>query len=223
MFDKPYEQWMEGQLKSRTGEAFRKLREDHGYAEKLFAEQVWYPLFGDFEFLHAEFEVPHARNSSYYLDYAFIRLPHMIDWEIDDFGSHGKNINRRGFDYERERQNFLMLNGWQVYRFSLDAVKERPLQCRQFILQVMGKLFGGQQPDLAGLSVKKKEIMRYALRKLRPIVPAEVCSLLGVHGQHARALLRELAAEGLLLAHSGKRDLRVRAYSLGPKAPSRIM
>jgi len=219
MFEQHYEIWVEEQRKTRGGEALRKLNEDHGHAEKLFLEQVWWPLFGQFDCLFPEHEVPHARNSSYYLDYAYIRPPHRINWEIDDFGSHAKTITRRGFDYERDRQNYLQLDGWNIYRFTLDALKERPLQCRQFIQQVMGRLYG-TNPDASHLTLKQREIIRLALRTHTPITPAEVCEQVGVKSQHARKLLQDMVKQRLLKAHSGKK--RIRSYSLGPKAPTWI-
>ncbi|MFC4598556.1 DNA-binding response regulator [Cohnella hongkongensis] len=217
MFEQHYKLWMDEQKIGRNGEALRKLVEDHGYSEKLFLQEVWWPLFRSFNGLHAEYEVPNGRNGSYYLDFAYIRHPYKIDWEIDDFGSHAKNMTRREFEYERDRQNQLVHDGWLVFRFSLDAVKERPHRCRQTILQIIGKLYGGVREDLAGLSLKKKEILRLALYTRNPITPSEVRQRLGVCVQHARKLMHELVKDELLQAHSGK--IRVRAYSLGPKAP----
>jgi hypothetical protein len=125
-------------------------------------------------------------------------------------------MDRRGFDYERDRQNNLVLDGWKVFRFPLDKIKERPRQCQQFVLQVMGSLYGGNTGDAPTLSLKQREIMRLALRLQRPFTPMEVCVQLGIHGQHARKLLQELVVMEMLVPNSG--NFRVRTYSLGPKA-----
>lgn len=109
MLDDRYEQWLADQRKARKGEALRRLNEGHGHSEKLFAQEVWWPAIGNFDFLHAEYEVANFRDGNYYLDHAYIRPPYIMDWEVDDFSSHGKNITRRGFDYDRDRQNHLML------------------------------------------------------------------------------------------------------------------
>ncbi|MCD9024584.1 DNA-binding response regulator [Cohnella silvisoli] len=223
MFEQHYEQWLAQQRKLRKGESLRKLDEDHGHSEKLFLQELWWPVFGNLDFLHAEHEVPNSRNSSYYLDHAYIRPPHLIDWEVDDFSSYAKNINRRGFDYERDRQNHLMLDGWQIYRFSLDAIKERPRQCQQFILQVMGRLYGGiQQGSTPSLSLKQREIMRLALRLQRPFTPLEVCVQLGISNRSARDLLHELVVldfleivDGHLRARTFRATYRARSLFLG--------
>jgi very-short-patch-repair endonuclease len=216
MFDEQYEQWLAGQRKTRKGEGLRRLNEGHGQSEKLFAQEIWWPVLGNFEFLHAEYEVANFRDGSYYLDYAIVRSPHKVNWEVDDFSSHAKNMDRRGFDYERDRQNQLVLDGWKVFRFPLDKIKERPRQCQQFLLQVMGCLYGGNVGDTPLLSLKQREIMRLAIRLQRPFTPMDACIQLGIQGQHARKLLQELVEMEMLVPNSGK--VRIRTYSLGPKA-----
>ncbi|MFC5470813.1 DNA-binding response regulator [Cohnella suwonensis] len=221
-FDDIHTSWLDQQRAERSGEALRKLNEDHAYAEELFARTVWLPAVGTFDHLHAEFEVPHARNSAYYLDFAYIRPPYLLDWEVDDFSPHAKNVTRRNFDYGLDRQNYLTFAGWQVYRLSLDAIRERPLQCQQLVLQVLGKLYGGTaaQEGIPSLTLKQREVLRLALRLQRPFTPQEVCAQLGIRGQHARALMHGMVSAGLLSAHSGAQ--RIRSYSLGPKAPKWI-
>lgn len=129
MFEEQYEQWLANQRKTRKGESLRKLNNGHAHSEKLFAEEIWWPVIGSFDHLHAEYEVTNFRDGTYYLDFALLRPPHRINWEVDDFSSHAKNLDRRGFNYERDRQNQLVLDGWQIFRFPLDAIKERPRQC----------------------------------------------------------------------------------------------
>ncbi|MFC5702471.1 helix-turn-helix domain-containing protein [Cohnella faecalis] len=221
MFENRHAEWIERQAKNRSGESLRRLREGHSHNEKLFAEQIWWPVIGSFECLLAEHEVRNYRDGSYFLDFGYVRPPYKLDWEIDDFSSHAKNINRRNFDYEKERQNQLMLDGWQIYRFSLDAIKERPRHCQQFVLQVLGKLYGGasSQPNDIPLTSQQRDIMRMAAIVRRAITPSEICRTMNVHPQTARKRLSELVQAGLLEPASG--DIRVRAYKLGPKAAQR--
>ncbi|MDG0791766.1 hypothetical protein OMP38_13500 [Cohnella ginsengisoli] len=109
IFEKHHAVWLADQAKKRNGEARRRLLEGHGESEKLFAKEIWWPLNGSLDFLHAEYEVSNHRDGSFYLDFAFVRPPHFVDWEIDDFSTHGKHVNRRTFEYERDRQNQLTL------------------------------------------------------------------------------------------------------------------
>lgn len=97
MFEEQYEQWLANQRKTRKGESLRKLNNGHAHSEKLFAEEIWWPVIGSFDFLQAEYEVTNFRDGTYYLDFALLRPPHRINWEVDDFSSHAKNLDRRGF------------------------------------------------------------------------------------------------------------------------------
>jgi hypothetical protein len=213
--EEQYQVWLEKQGKNRSGEALRRLQEGHGHNEKLFAQTIWFPAVGNFDDLHAEYEVTNFRDGSYYLDYAYIRQPYRIDWEVDDFSTHAKMVTRRSFDYERERQNQLMADGWLVFRFTLDAIKERPRRCQQFVLQVMGKLYGNGMEKLH-LSLEQREIMRLAVILQRPFTPTEMCGPLGIQAQYARKVLHGLVEMQLLAPASG--SARIRTYTLGPKA-----
>jgi hypothetical protein len=210
MLEELYESWLDDQRKTRKGEALRRLNEGHGHSEKLFAQSIWWPAIGHFDFLHAEYEVANFRDGSYFLDYAMVRPPHKVNWEIDDFSSHAKNMDRRGFDYERDRQNQLVLDGWKVFRFPLDKIKERPRQCQQFVMQVMGSLYGGNVGDMPTLSLKQREIMRLALRLQRPFTPLEVCIQLDIGNRHARDQLHQLVRMNLLEIAGGHK--RARSY-----------
>lgn len=144
---------------------------------------------------------------------------YLINWEVDDFSSHAKHVTRRSFEYERERQNQLMLDGWHIYRFPLDAIKEKPRRCQQLIQQVLGKLYGGGVTTELKLSLKQREILRFAIQIQRPFMPQEICDLLGIKGQHARKLLHELVQSKLLLPASG--SSRIRTYRLDNMAVQR--
>lgn len=217
MFEEQYEAWLARQQSNLSGEALRRLNEGHAHNEKLFAKEVWYPALGNFEHLYAEHEVRSYKFGYFYLDFAYIRPPFFIDWEVDDFSSHAKNVTRRSHDYNCDRHNQLVLDGWNVFRISLDAIRERPRQCQQLVLQVMGKLYGcATVKDQPALSLKQREIMRLAFRLQRPFTPTEVCICLGIKEQHARALLHELVTIGQLAAASG--SFRIRTFTLGPQA-----
>jgi hypothetical protein len=46
----------------RSGERKGRLLRGHAYAEKLFLQQVWAPLFGNFDNLHPEYEISHTSH-----------------------------------------------------------------------------------------------------------------------------------------------------------------
>lgn len=215
-FDESYNAWLDRQRSDRTGEALRRLNEGHAHNEKLFLAEAWYPAIGSFEHLHAEYEVRGYKHGYYYLDFALLRPPHRVAWEIDDFSSHAKNVTRRSHEYHCERQNQLVLDGWTVFRIPLDAIRERPKQVQQFVLQAMGKLYGTGMLEQADLNPKQREIVRFGQRGRRPFTPGEIARLLGVSDRNARDWLQAMMQDGLLEAVGGQK--RIRSYRLTPRA-----
>lgn len=215
-FDESYAVWLESQRSVLAGEALRRLNEGHAHNEKLFLEEAWYPAVGSFEDLHAEYEVRSYKNGYYYLDFALLRPPHRVAWEIDDFSSHAKNVTRRSHEYNCERQNQLVLDGWTVFRVPLDAVRERPKQVQRFVLQAMGKLYGTGVLEQSDLKPKQREIIRFGQRVRRPFTPGEIARLLAASDRNARQWLQRMRQDGLLEAVGGAE--RIRSYRLSARA-----
>lgn len=168
---------------------------------------------GSFDYLYAEYEVPGFGEGSFFIDHAYLRPPHKVGWEIDDFSTHGQHASRRTFEYERERQNLLVLDGWTVFRLPLDMIRERPRKCQQFVLQTLGRLYGdfGADKEIT-LPLKQREILRFAHKLQRPFTPADIRVLLGTGDKLTRLLLHDLAMKGWLDAASGTQ--RVRSFQL---------
>jgi hypothetical protein len=216
-FEEAYRQWMDNHLARRSGERLRRLREGPAYGEKLFLTNAWWPAVGHFDDLHPEYEVYDYRDGSRFLDHAFIRPPYRIDWETDAYGTHLRNIGRREYDDGLDRQNQLIHDGWKVYRFSVDALRDHPRKCQQFIQQVMGRLYsGGGHATAKALSLREREIVKMAARRKEPIAIADVCLLLHTGEKPARKMLKGLANRGILIPASG--SLRITSYRLGPNA-----
>ncbi|WP_201008303.1 DNA-binding response regulator [Paenibacillus glycanilyticus] len=210
MFEAYYKEWLAEQLKAGSSERQRKLKE-HGHAEKLFLEQVWWPAIGRTEYLHGEYEVSDFKDGVRFLDFAYLRHPHKIAIEIDGYGPHCRDIDRRGFADRLQRQNHLVLDGWTVLRFSFDDVKERPRQCQQLLQQLLGKLYSqeaGQE-----ITLHQREIIRIVSYQLDPVSPVEVSKALGISTQFARKLMLDLVDKQYLM--SASHGERVRYYRLG--------
>lgn len=211
-----YTKWLEQQRRRRTGESLRRLLEGHAFNEALFAKEIWLKGVGSLNDLQAEYEVPGFGEGSFYIDHAYLRPPYKIGWEIDDFRTHGQHASRRTFEYERERQNHLVLNGWTVFRLPLDMIRDQPNKCRRFVLLTLGKLYGdfGEKKETS-LPLKQRELVRFANKLQRPFSPAEAGELLGISTRHARTILHEMAEQGWLDRAGGLQ--RIRTYRLGEK------
>jgi hypothetical protein len=67
-----HDKWINDHLKQRRGERLDALRRGHGYGNRLFVEQFWWPLVGHFHGLHPEYEVKDWRGRSYFVDLMWV-------------------------------------------------------------------------------------------------------------------------------------------------------
>jgi len=216
MFDVQYKPWLAEQIAACRGERRRRLEEGHSHAEKLFLQNVWWPAVGSLEHLHAEYEVSDYRDGSRFLDYAYVR-PHVrIAIEIDGFGPHARDADRRSFSDGLHRQNQLVLDDWKVFRFAYDDVKSRPRQCQQTIQQIMGRWGAPAASIMPEIPLLQREILRIAVRSGRPFTPADVSRWMRISRGYARKRLRQLCERGLVVPSSG--NDRIRSYALHPSA-----
>lgn len=210
-FEIEYESFIRSHVQVRNGERLRRLQEGHKLAEKLFLEQVWWPLFYQFSYLHPEYEVNDFKDGKKYLDFAYIRPAIKICFEIDGYGPHLKSISRWQFSDNLERQNQLVIDGWIVIRFSFDQVKDHPRRCQQIVQQVMGRWLGNEQ-ELDSLTLAEKEVLRLAIRKGVAITPQEVIKLLNLSDKTVRKILTQLVHKKKLIPATG--TARIRSYRL---------
>ncbi|MFF2092604.1 DNA-binding response regulator [Paenibacillus sp. NPDC058174] len=216
MFESNYAIWISEQIADCTGERKRRLSQ-HGHAEQLFLQHVWRPAFSHFEYLYGEHEVSDFKDGKRYLDFAYIRPPYRICFEIDGFGPHSRDVDRDRFADGLMRQNHLVLDGWTVIRLSYDDIAKRPRQCQQLLHQLLGKLYNPQ--FLPDLTVHHKEIIRYMTIVQKPVSPKEISSLLHIGPKFARRLLLELLQKKYVAAHSTGSQ-RIRLYKLHEGLPS---
>lgn len=193
----------------------RKLRNGVGYAERAFLETVWWPLMGNFDHLHPEYEVADYSGGTRFLDFAYVRGDVKLAIEIDGYATHARNVNRSQFAYGLHRQNMLILDHWNVFRFAFDEVEQHPRRCQRLIKQYMGSRFaitGNGGPHSPRLTATNREIARLARRLSRPLTPKDVKQHLDVSLPTVYRHLRHLVARGVLVPAGG--TLRVRAYRL---------
>jgi hypothetical protein len=198
-FETAYAQWLAAHQTARAGERFRRLVEGHSHAEQLFLEQVWYPIFQHLEDLHPEYEVGDYKEGTRFLDFAFLRAPIRLAIEIDGYGPHLSKISRWQFSDQLMRQNSLIIEGWQILRFSYDDVKERPKLCQQQLLQLMGRRMAQRgSTTTTRLNPTEKEIILHALDKKKDLRASDIMSLLEVSRYKACRILRKLHHKNIL-------------------------
>lgn len=215
-FETEYGRFLRFHTTRRKGERRRRLRENHGHAEQVFAENVWWPLFHGFDGLHPEYEISDYKDGYRYLDFAYIQSHFRMAVEIDGYGPHLRNVSRWKFADNLQRQNDLVVDGWHVLRFSFDAIQDRPRKCQQTIQLLLARLRSDSTAEgLASLeSANQREIIRLLMRTERPVTPGEVSGLLGIGQRAACHLLHRLAQLRWLEGAGG--TVRIRSYQLHP-------
>ncbi|QQE81256.1 DNA-binding response regulator [Alicyclobacillus sp. SO9] len=212
-FDEAYRMFIESHRKVRKGERLRRLDDGHGHAEHLFLKEVWWPVFRQFENLHPEYEIYDYKDGFRYIDFAYILPYFRVAIEIDGFGPHFRNISAWKFDDHCLRQNYLVIDGWYVIRFTYNQIKEQPRLCQQTVQQFFGRWLSNTT-SLSRLTTLEREIVRLASRHIKPVSPKEICEDLGIGSAYAHRLLHNLIEKNWLEPASG--SVRVRSYKLHP-------
>lgn len=118
-------------LNGGMGERLDALKRGHGFGNRLFVEQVWWPLAGHFHGLHPEYEVKDWRGRSYFVDILWEIGASRIAFEFMDFGSHGTDRSKYRMDLNLGL--FLQSQDCTLHYISLDELKENP----SFILSAL--------------------------------------------------------------------------------------
>lgn len=128
-FDKAHAAFIQYHMERRKGERQGRLERGHREAEKLFCRNIWWPLQGQFNDLHPEFEVLDWRGLSYYCDFVWLTSAVKLIVEIKGFGPHVRDMDRQKYCNELNRETFLSAIGFQVISFAYDDVAHRPELC----------------------------------------------------------------------------------------------
>ncbi|GGO05361.1 hypothetical protein [Saccharibacillus kuerlensis] len=205
-FETAHAIFLEQHLSRRSGERRGRLERGHQYAEKLFLQNVWWPLFGSLKHLHPEYEIYDWNRRSQFLDFAF--LPESggrIGIECDGFQSHIKDMDREKFSYALNRDSFLTGLGWKMLHFAFDDIQRRPEVCRMLLqMSAMPMIVGtsaSKSPGVRGnevLTPMQKDVLRFAWRLGRAIRPKDVIETYRINFRTARSLLNSLVEQSLM-------------------------
>lgn len=196
-FEQEHQLLLERHLTARTGERRGRLSRGHQYAEKLLLQNVWWPLFGNLDDLHPEYEVYDWNRKSQFLDFAFLPSYGKFGLECDGYQSHVKDMDRERFSYSLNRDTYLSGLGWRIIHFSFDDVKNRPDICRMLLQMVIAPAML-RSPSGPSLSPLEKEMVRLALAQTKGLRPKDVMLQYNVSFRTARKQLQALTAKGLL-------------------------
>ncbi|MBB6692248.1 transcriptional regulator [Cohnella xylanilytica] len=206
-FEEKYEEWMRANVSSETNPRRRERLEkglSHGSVE--FLRSIWFPAAGSFDHLHPEWEVRDLNGGYRYIDLAYRPGGAMGGIEIQDYGSHARDLDTRRFKDLCWRHGLLALDGWTLLPIAYPSIKEEPQRCKQLVLAFIGKFVATDVP--VALDWLEAETVHYARRLLRPFSPSELAGHLRITANHARRLLNRLVEMGILSVASGNQRHR---------------
>lgn len=219
-FEEAHSIFIEHHTSERAGECRGRLLRGHNYAEKLFLQNVWWPLFESLEFLHPEYEVLDWNRKSQFLDFAFLPASGgRFGIECDGFQSHIKDMDREKFSYALNRDTFLTGMGWRMLHFSFDDIQQRPEVCRM-LLQLALAPYLARKTAVKDILSEEKEVLRLAWRQGKPLRPKDVCEHFQINFRTARRLLQSLSDKGFLEPVASAQ--RVRFYKVKAMQPDQM-
>ncbi|WP_245995832.1 endonuclease domain-containing protein [Paenibacillus taihuensis] len=198
---------MEQHAADRFGERKGRLLRGHQFAEKLFLQNVWWPVFGSFEQLHPEFEVYDWNRKSMFLDFAFVTSICRFGIEVDGYQSHVKEMDREKFSYALNRDTFLTGLGWKMLHFSFDDIQSRPEICRT-LLQLAISPYLLRSDSIQSTTRIEKDILRLAWKLGRSLRPKDVRDEFGFDYRTIRKHLASLMEKQFLEPASRGRVIR---------------
>jgi hypothetical protein len=195
--EEEYERFIRYHLEQRSGERRGRLERANLHAERRFAETVWWPMEGSFQGLHPEYEVMDWRGRSYFGDYAYFCGPYKFMIEIKGYAVHVRDMDRKKYCDELNRELFLQTLGYRVMSFAYDDVAERPELCMNMLQMLLNRYRPSPSPA-APLVLAEKEVYRLSLQLTRPIRPIDVERQLGINHRTAVKYLHILVEKGWL-------------------------
>jgi hypothetical protein len=212
-FEMRHAEFIRNHLDRRSGERKGRLERGHGHGEKLFLQNIWWPMYGNFNHLHPEYEVLDLRGRPYFGDFAFMlnHLKFLI--EIKGFNSHIRDMDRKGFSEDTSRELFLQGIGFRIYSFAYDNVAYHPDLCISLLRMNMSQFQPAQAP-VSPVILIEREVIRLALGLPRFLRPIDVEKHFEVNHRTAVKWLKRLVEKGWLRPVQSHPESKVLQYEL---------
>ena len=216
-FENAHAAWINGHLERRTGERRARLARGHQYLEKTFVKNIWWPLRGNFENLHPEYEVLDWRGRPYFADHAYTPNSVRMIIELEGYEEHVANMDRGSHCREANRELFLEAMGFRVITFTRDDVVHRPELCINLLRMILSRYEPRKEPTAPAV-LAEMEVLRYAVFLARPIKPIDVASHCGINHRTAVGMIQRLVGKGWLEPFVTGSGAKVLCYKLTPAA-----
>lgn len=212
-FEETHAAFIRYHLTRRSGERKGRLERGHQHGEQLFLQQIWWPLKGDLDDLHPEYEVLDWRGRSYFGDFAYLPGNLKFLLEIKGYGSHVRDMDRKRFCVELNRETFLQSMGFRIVSFAYDDIAHRPDLCIALLHMLLSRYQPGKR--MVDRTVfAENEVIRLAYFLARSIRPIDVANHFDINQRTAVRLLQTLCTKGWLRPVIRGKGVKVLHYEL---------
>ncbi len=196
-FELAYEVFLKSHSSCKSKERKQQIAREHGYEEQLFLKKVWWPLVGNFDHLHPEYEVRDWRGRVYYEDFVYLSGHLKLLIRVENFVPNAVDMDSQEYSDQLNRESFLQASGFRVISFTFHDIEQRPELCR-YLLQILLNRYQAAPPSTNGLRFTEMEVVRLALISPHRIHPAQVALHLNIDSQTASLILQSLCSTGWL-------------------------
>lgn len=212
-FEQAHKEWIEGHLKRRSGERKGRLERGHQHGEKLFTQQIWWPIQGHFEHLHPEYEVLDWRGRPFYLDFAWLPGHVKLAIEVKGFGPHVLEMDRKRYSYELNRETYLQTLGFRVVSVCYDDVAYQPELLISLLRSLLGRylIVSNQVEELGRI---ERDILKLAYSFNKPLHPVDVVNELEMNRRTAVRYLQSLCHKGRMRPLQDSHSTKVCRYQV---------
>ncbi|MDG0808794.1 helix-turn-helix domain-containing protein [Cohnella rhizosphaerae] len=199
-FEAAFAVWWKSVLRQAPPRVKARLASGLTHASLFFLRYVWWPAFRSFKGLIPEYEIVDYKDGYRYIDFVYFTNGLRIAFELDGRGPHRLHISAADFEDELMRQNYLVLDRWMVLRFPFLMLRDKPRQCQQLLLQMLGSAGSEHAAAFNALGTQEKRILSQFCRSVRPLRPAQIAVSLDLHRNTVLKYLAGLKEAGFIAA-----------------------
>lgn len=216
-FAEEHHKWLEYHKKRRTGERLDRLERGHRHGEQMFVERVWWPVFGNLNDLHPEYEVADWRGMPYFVD--FVWKPGQLKFaiEVKGYGPHVTKTDRTRYRQELNRETYLQIAGYRIVAVPYDDLEAAPELTISLLKALLTPcLLKNMAEEGREFTRVERDILRIASRKNRLLRPVDLVNELGIDPRTVKKHINALCEKGKLKPVLAQGRNRVCRYELVP-------
>jgi hypothetical protein len=211
VFIDEHKKWLDSHTQRRNGERRSRLERGHGHGERMLLERVWWPIFGNLDNLHPEYEVADWRGRPYFIDIVWILGRFKFAFEVKGYGPHVQNTDRVRYRRELDREIFLQILGFRVISIPYDDLEDDPTLMINLLKSLMSPYIASSMEGNKFTRLER-EVLYVAIRNNKSIRPVDLVKEFEINRRTAVLCLQSLCNKGKFRAIMSGKEARVVRY-----------